>query len=121
LLDVHYLWRPRLAAPGPGALYFGVMRRYWCSAMPCRRAGAYFGISMARHGAEKHWILKNYPPTRIKWLAKLARRDLAIFCSQALVERFFSKAGRIVSKLRGRLKPETVVKFLFLMLHASMI
>ncbi len=56
-----------------------------------------------------------------RWLAKLARRDLAIFRSQATVKRFFSKAGRIVSKLCTHLKPKTVCKLLFLMIHADLV
>ena len=41
-------------------------------------------------------------------MAKLARDILCIPATSASVERLFSISGRTVSKLRGRMKPETI-------------
>ena len=48
-------------------------------------------------------------------------RDLAIFGSQAAIERIFSKAGRVVSKERCAQKPATVEALLRCALNADMI
>jgi hypothetical protein len=55
------------------------------------------------------------------WCARLARRDLAVFGSQASVERIFSHCGRLVSKQRAAMKPSTVERMAFLYFNNKMI
>ena len=55
------------------------------------------------------------------WCAQVAQRDLAVFGSHASVERFFSLAGRLVSKLRTSMDPSTVARLVRLMLNFDLI
>jgi hypothetical protein len=55
------------------------------------------------------------------WCARLARRDLAVFGSQAAVERIFSLTGRLCSKLRARMHPATVARLARLQLNHELI
>ena len=58
---------------------------------------------------------------RFPLLCNLARRDLAVLGSQAAVERFFSKSGLLVSKLRTSMKPSTVARLVLLMCNHHLI
>ena len=51
---------------------------------------------------------------KFPWCAKLARRDLAVFGSQAAVERIFSKAGYLCSNRRAKMLPSTLKRLVFL-------
>ena len=55
------------------------------------------------------------------WCAKLARRDFAVFGSQAAIVRIFIHCGRLVSKQRAAMKPATVERMAFLYFNNHMI
>jgi hypothetical protein len=55
------------------------------------------------------------------YLSPLARRDLAVFGSQAAVERIFSAAGRICNKMRSSLKPRSLERLLKLLVNYHLI
>ena len=65
------------------------------------------------------WWKKN--KNTFPYLAPLARRDLAVFGRQAAVERIFSKAGMLVSKLRSKMLPATAARMLFCMVNSDLI
>ena len=55
------------------------------------------------------------------WCAKLARRDLAVFASQACIERIFSNAGRHCTKARAAMHHKTLKRMVLLNMNKHMI